>query len=92
MKHTVQVIIYKGMEKPLRQHFDMPDVSIEDFDTNIHHGKIFMWNRSGKDEPEKEMVYMWNYCTPENDEEKNKLIELGKWAKDIPSIKTNTNQ
>lgn len=79
MKHSVQLIVYSGKDTtPFRKEWILPNVTPEEFDVKKHTGSVFMYPE-GK-ELTAESMYVWKYCTPENNEEERQLIEMGKIA------------
>ena len=78
MKNTMCLIVYNGekADNVFRKDWELPRVSAEEFDPNIHAGKVFQ-------HPEGSItlnsVYCWKYCSPENEEEEKLLISMGKW-------------
>ncbi len=78
MKHMMSVIIYNGIDgtKVYRKEWNLPDLSVEEFNPEKHQGKIFM-HPDGK-MPDIEGMYVWQWCTPQNSEEEAKLIATGK--------------
>lgn len=78
MRRTLQMIVYNGPELvPIRREWELPSVTAEEFSVAIHTGKVFQYPEG---EPTNNMIYIWKMCVPENKEEEEILINLGKWA------------
>lgn len=81
MKHNMALIVYNGKDNPVfRKDWGLPDVTAEEFDATKHTGKVFLHPDNGNGLSDIEGMYVWQCCTPENEEETNKLIEMGKWS------------
>jgi hypothetical protein len=52
----------------------MPNVSVSEYDFD----KVCLVSCPGK-MPEKDSVYCWQWVEPENEKEKQTMIETGKW-------------
>ena len=76
----MSLIVYSGMEeRPFRKDWELPDITAEEFDSTKHIGKVFMHPDNGTGLPDIQGMYVWQWCTPENEEEETRLVEMGKW-------------
>jgi len=83
MKGLIEVIIYPDNEnkaEPYRINFDLPSITAEEYDVSIHTGKVFSFPDNFPTPDVNKQMYIWKHYTPENEEEKQKLIEMGKWG------------
>lgn len=82
MKRTMSLIVYSGKDLPVfRKDWELPNITVAEFDPVKHQGKVFMY-------PERDILkgeqmdingmYMWQSCCPENNEEENELVLMGK--------------
>lgn len=84
MKHYMELIVYNGKDKPVfRKNWQLPNVTIKEFDPITHHGKVFMYPEIDVTKGQKmdiEGMYVWQSCIPEDNDEEAKLIKMGKWT------------
>jgi len=84
MKCWWEFISNAGMsEKVIRRAYDLPNITAEEFDASVHMGKIFMYPETGNGAPPLHGIYAWKVAIPENDDEEEKLISLGKWQRSL---------
>jgi hypothetical protein len=80
MKHVMELFVAKEGQPDIRVQFDLPGISVDDFDPRLHFGKMLLdWCPSGDTSVEaKNLVRVWEMAYHENENEKNELISSGK--------------
>lgn len=92
MKHYLCVLVYRNNNEIVREDFEQPDITAEDFDVFKHVGMIASYPLPGRPLINGKGFRVWQYCKPENDEERDKLIEMGKWMSEANYPTNITNQ
>lgn len=77
MIHTLEILIQKD-GKTYREVFDLPKVSVDEYDSKLHSGKVFSFPDVDDFYLKENHVYLWKHASPENDEEREYLEKNGK--------------
>ena len=88
MKHYKSLVVYNGKDKTVfRKDWELQNIPTEDFDAKKHIGKVFMHPDSGNGFIDADGMHVWQWCIPEDNDERDRLIEMGKWGvlKDLNS-------
>jgi hypothetical protein len=76
MKHRLEYIHYDGPNVH-RGQIPLPDVTPDEFEVGKHMCKVLQVPEG--DHPINPMLYVWKVCIPEDKQEEQRLIAMGKW-------------
>lgn len=78
MKHTLEIIVNKD-GKAHREKFDLPSISIEEYDKiSKESPMLFNWPQKEGFTEEENFIYIWHLAMPDSAEERKILEETGR--------------
>lgn len=78
---AMNLIAYSKGEPIIRKYWDLGKITVEEFDPQTHAGKVFLYPEGKDGAPTEDSVYIWKSALPENNEESDELVRLGKMGR-----------